>query len=158
MKWELRKDVTLCQGSRRQLMWRMRMSAWSSTSQNEMNDIEYIIFDDNHRAIMENGVCATVRLTRTANAMHAKWMMASEKRWLAAVIARAIFEWFFGCLVAQSLCRSLCRRCAVIYSPNPQDKCSQIFLIFITNKQSQSKPLIFFYSSDLLQLKHLGNL
>lgn len=40
-----------------------------------MNDIEYIIFDDNHRAIMENGV-----LARTLNAPPSpKWMMASEQ-------------------------------------------------------------------------------
>lgn len=29
-----------------------------------MNDIEYIIFDDNHQAIMENGVCTSLRSAR----------------------------------------------------------------------------------------------
>lgn len=80
-----------------------------------MNDIEYIIFDDNHRAIMENGVCVCASYAHSER--NARKMNDGIGKALTSCCyrERAIFEWFFGCLVVQSLCRSLSCRCAVIF-------------------------------------------
>lgn len=65
-----------------------------------MNDIEYIIFDDNHRAIMENGVSLLAHLF----ASHAlKMNDAIGKRWLAVVIAHTVRR------------KWVCRLCVSVY-------------------------------------------
>lgn len=67
-----------------------------------MNDIEYIIFDDNHRAIMENGVSPF-----NAHQMNDE---IERARWLCVVIAAAreceIKRWF---IFFFAFCVRICR-------------------------------------------------
>lgn len=51
-----------------------------------MNDIEYIIFDDNHRAIMENGVSFAQRATTNINDEVGKALICW---WYRSFLARA---------------------------------------------------------------------
>lgn len=71
-----------------------------------------------------------------------KWIMASEPSVDLLLLSHfwdTTFRFFFntGCC-SQSLASPLhlSVQCVVTFSLNPEDKCPQIFLIFITNKQS----------------------